>query len=157
MEFVVESVNISETRGVQKHPVEHIELMSGHGIKGDAHAGNWHRQVSFLAGEAVDRMKEILKEGGSDLVLEHGAFAENIVTRGVDWKTAQPGDLIEVNDVLLEITQIGKECHSGCAISVAAGDCIMPKEGIFAKVLREGVIRPGDTGDYQSKRSQGGS
>ena len=147
MEFVVESVNISETKGVQKHPVEKIELRTGHGIEGDAHAGNWHRQVSFLAGEAVDRMKDILKKGGSDLVLDHGAFAENIVTRGVDWKTMKPGARIKVNHVELEITQIGKECHSGCAISVAAGDCIMPKEGIFAKVLQDGTIRPGDKGE----------
>lgn len=147
MEFVIESVNISESKGVQKHPVEKIELRIGHGIEGDAHAGDWHRQVSFLAGEAVDRMKEILKEGGSDLVLDHGAFAENIVTRGVDWKTMRPGARIKVNDVELEITQIGKECHSGCAISVAAGDCIMPREGIFAKVLEGGVIHPGDKGE----------
>lgn len=148
MEFVIESVNISESKGVQKHPVEMITLRTGHGIEGDAHAGNWHRQVSFLAGEAVDRMKTVLKEGGSDLVLDHGAFAENIVTRGVDWKTTRPGDRIQVNEVLLEITQIGKECHSGCAISLAAGDCIMPKEGIFAKVLHNGEIRAGDKGEY---------
>ncbi len=156
MEFIVESVNISESKGVQKRPVEQIELIIGHGIRGDAHAGTWHRQVSFLAGEAVDRMKEILKNGGSELVLDHGAFAENIVTRGVNWKTTRPGDRIEVNDVLLEITQIGKECHSGCAISVAAGDCIMPKEGVFAKVLQEGVIRPGDRGRYIPAGDMGG-
>jgi MOSC domain-containing protein YiiM len=148
MRFTVESVNISEQRRVQKHPVEKIECLVGHGIGGDAHAGNWHRQVSFLAGEAVDIMKEKLKRAGADLVLQPGAFAENIVTRGIDWLTVQPGGKIVIGQVVLEVTQIGKECHTGCAIADAAGECIMPKQGIFARVKSGGTIRPGDAGEY---------
>ena len=130
MKFKVESVNIAAAKGVQKHEVPEIVLKENFGIEGDAHAGAWHRQVSLLAGEAVDAMK------AKGLALAAGAFGENIVTRGVDWSRARVGDRIAIGEVELEITQIGKECHSRCAIYYAAGDCIMPKQGIFARVLQ---------------------
>ncbi|NIM13390.1 MAG: MOSC domain-containing protein [Candidatus Aminicenantes bacterium] len=143
-EFKVESVNISDKKGVQKHPVEEIELVEDYGIKGDAHAGNWHRQVSFLGGESIDTMRA--KAG--DFEIKHGDFAENIVTRGIDWDQAEIGGRIVVDDAELEVTQIGKECHTGCAISNIVGECIMPKQGIFAKVIKGGRIHVGSSGYY---------
>jgi MOSC domain-containing protein YiiM len=142
IEFKVESVNISKKKGVQKHAVEEIELIVDLGIKGDAHAGKWHRQVSFLAGEGVDKMK------AKGLELQPGAFGENVVTRGFDWSQAKVGGKIYVNDLILEITQIGKECHDHCAIYEAAGECIMPTQGIFVKVIKGGRIRAQDSGYY---------
>ena len=106
------------------------------GIDGDAHAGDWHRQVSLLAGESIDNVKEVLP------TLKNGAFAENIITRGIDLMMLNIGDRLQVGDsVVLEVTQIGKECHNnGCAIKKATGDCIMPREGIFARVIQGGEI-----------------
>ncbi|MCU0284984.1 MAG: MOSC domain-containing protein [Acidobacteria bacterium] len=148
-EFIIESINISDRKGVQKHPVESAQLIENHGIKDDAHAGNWHRQVSFLAGEAVDAMR---KKAAGKLAIKHGDFGENIVTRGLDWSKAKVGAkiLIGKNDEVaeLEISQIGKECHSHCAIYNTIGDCIMPRMGIFAKVLKGGKIHVGDSGYY---------
>ncbi len=143
-EFIVESVNISETKGIQKHPVEEIECVENHGIQGDAHAGQWHRQVSLLGGEAIDNMRA--KAG--NLEIKHGAFAENIVTRGIDWTVAKIGGQIAIDNVVMEVTQIGKECHTGCAISRATGECIMPKMGIFARVIKGGKIHAGSNGNY---------
>ena len=143
MKFSVEAVCISNEKGVQKHEVPQIVLRQGHGIEGDAHAGPWHRQVSLLAGEAVDTMK------ARGLELAAGAFGENIVTRGVDWTQASVGEIIQIDDVSLEIAQIGKECHSRCAIYYAAGDCIMPRQGIFTKVLKGGTIHAQSCGDYR--------
>jgi MOSC domain-containing protein YiiM len=143
MKFTVEAVCIAAEKGVQKHEVPQIVLRQGHGIEGDAHAGPWHRQVSLLAGEAVDTMK------ARGLALTAGAFGENIVTRGVDWTRALVGGTIQIGDASLEITQIGKECHSRCAIYYAAGDCIMPQQGIFAKVLKGGTIHAQSSGDYR--------
>lgn len=147
MEFKIEAVNISDQKGVQKHPVETVQLLENYGIDGDAHAGNWHRQVSFLAGEAVDTQK--IKSAGK-LVIKYGDFGENIVTRGIDWlQTKVGGKIVMGNDnAELEITQIGKECHSHCAIYEAVGDCIMPRMGIFARVLKGGKIHVGDSGYY---------
>jgi len=142
IEFTVESVNLSEKKGVQKKQVPQVELVVDHGIKGDAHAGNWHRQVSFLAGEDVDFMK------AKGLELKHGAFGENIVTRGIEWSKVQVGGQVVIGDSLLEITQIGKECHDRCAIYYAAGDCIMPTRGVFAKVLKGGRVHAEDSGYY---------
>jgi molybdopterin adenylyltransferase len=141
--FKVESVNIAAAKGVQKHEVPEIVMKENFGIEGDAHAGNWHRQVSLLAGEAIDAMK------AKGLDLAPGAFGENIVTRGVDWSKAGVGDTIVIDEVELQITQIGKECHSHCAIYDAAGDCIMPKQGIFAKVIKGGRIHAQSSGDYR--------
>jgi cyclic pyranopterin phosphate synthase len=142
VKFKVESVNIAAAKGVQKHEVPEIILKENFGIVGDAHAGDWHRQVSLLAGEAVDAMK------AKGLDLAAGAFGENIVTRGVDWSRAKVGETITIDTVELQITQIGKECHDRCAIYYAAGDCIMPKQGIFAKVVRGGKIHAQSNGDY---------
>jgi MOSC domain-containing protein YiiM len=141
--FTVEAVCLADAKGVQKHEVPEIVLRQDHGVEGDAHAGPWHRQVSLLAGEAVDAMR------AKGLELAHGAFGENIVTRGVDWTRARVGETIEIGEALLEITQIGKECHSRCAIYYAAGDCIMPRQGIFARVRRGGRIHAQSCGDYR--------
>ena len=144
MKFIIKSVNISQKRGVQKQPVESVECIKNYGIKGDAHAGDWQRQVSFLAGEAVDTMRA--KAGTFEI--KHGDFGENIVTRGVDWTQVNVGGTIVVGDVELEVTQIGKECHDRCAIFDAVGDCIMPRQGVFAKIIKGGIIHVGDSGYY---------
>jgi MOSC domain-containing protein YiiM len=142
VKFKIESVNIAVAKGVAKHEVAEIALKENFGIEGDAHAGPWHRQVSLLAGEAIDAMK------AKGLTLAPGAFGENIVTRGVDWSQAKVGEIIAIGAVELEITQIGKECHSHCAIYYTAGECIMPSRGIFAKVLRGGKINAESSGHY---------
>ena len=136
----IEAICISEKKGVVKIEVPHGNIKEDWGIEGDAHAGKWHRQVSLLAGESIDRMKEMIPE------LEKGAFAENIITRGVGIADINIGEKISIGqDIVLEVTQIGKECHHGCAIRVKTGDCIMPREGIFTKVIKGGSIKPGDT------------
>jgi cyclic pyranopterin phosphate synthase len=137
----VVSVNVSEKKGLRKHAVDAIELKLGVGIAGDAHAGNWHRQVSLLSEESVDTMRAM----GLD-ALTPGAFAENINTVGIELKTLPVGTRLAVGDCLLAVTQIGKECHNdGCAIQKATGRCVMPTDGIFAVVLRGGTVRGGDT------------
>ena len=143
MKFKVESVNIANRKGVAKHEVPEIVLKENFGIEGDAHAGVWHRQVSLLAGEAIDAMK------AKGLTLAPGAFGENIVTRGVDWSRAKVGEIIAIGAVELQITQIGKECHSHCSIYYTAGECIMPSQGIFTKVLKGGKINAQSSGDYR--------
>ena len=134
----VTAVCLSEKKGIQKHPVPEIELRFGHGITGDAHAGNWHRQVSLLADESVDKMRALGWE------LAPGAFAENILTRGIELKTLPVGTLLEIGDALLCVSQIGKECHNDCAIKKTTGKCVMPTEGIFAIVVRGGTVKAGD-------------
>lgn len=136
---MVEAVCVSLKKGIIKKPVAEVELKENWGISDDAHAGDWHRQVSLLAGESIDRVKEQLPQIG------HGVFAENIVTRGVDLAGLKIGDRLLVGDqVELEITQIGKECHNqGCAIKKATGDCIMPREGIFSRVIKGGKVKAG--------------
>ncbi len=133
------AVCISEVRGIQKHPVEEAELRENHGIVGDAHAGDWHRQVSLLGIDSVSRMQERV-----DLKLLPGAFAENILVEGLRVYELPIGTRLRIGTALCEVTQIGKECHHDCAIRKAAGDCVMPREGIFVKVLRGGAVRPGD-------------
>lgn len=135
---VVTAVNISERKGVPKHEVDSIELKIGHGIVGDAHAGDWHRQISLLAEESVDKMRVKIPS------LKPGAFAENINTRGLELFTLPVGTLLRIGPALVEVTQIGKECHSGCAIKKVTGECVMPREGIFVVVREEGVVRAGD-------------
>ena len=134
----VVAVCISEQKGTQKHEVPEIQLKIDHGIVGDAHAGNWHRQVSLLAQESVEKMKAVFPD------IPVGAFAENILTEGLTLYTLPVGTRLRVGEVLLEVTQIGKECHAHCAIRQQVGDCVMPREGIFTIVLEEGTIRPGD-------------
>lgn len=133
------AVCISEVRGVSKHPVDSIHLIPGHGIEGDAHAGNWHRQVSLLAQESVDKL-----QSKTTLQLKPGDFAENVLTRGIDLKSLPVGTRLRLGTALGEVTQIGKECHNDCAIRQQVGDCCMPREGIFLRVLEEGYLRPGD-------------
>ncbi|MBV4425263.1 MOSC domain-containing protein [Clostridium tyrobutyricum] len=133
------AVNISEKKGVVKHPIEKGYFKENYGLSGDAHAGNWHRQVSLLAQESIDKMKASGVKG-----LRSGKFAENLTTEGVILYELPVGTKIKVGEALMEVTQIGKECHKGCAIKNLVGDCIMPREGIFAKVLNSGWIKPQD-------------
>lgn len=135
----VVSVNISRRKGEQKHPVPVIELKLHHGIVGDAHAGNWHRQISLLAEESVDTMRKVCP-----IALNPGVFAENINTSGIDLKRLPVGTHLRIGAAEIEVTQIGKECHSDCAVKKAVGRCVMPTEGIFAIVVMEGTVRAGD-------------
>jgi len=134
----VVSVNISEKKGTIKHPVEQIELKINHGIVNDAHAGDWHRQVSLLDLSSFDKM-----HNNASVELKAGIFAENITTEGVDLWHLPLGTRLEIGETLLEITQIGKECHRHCQVFRQVGDCVMPREGIFGKVIKEGIIRAG--------------
>jgi MOSC domain-containing protein YiiM len=136
----VEAICISKKKGIVKKAVDIATFKENWGIADDAHAGDWHRQVSLLAGESIDTVKETLP------TLKNGAFAENIITRGIDLTQLSVGDRLQIGDtIILEITQIGKECHnSGCAIKKATGDCIMPKEGLFATVVTGGTISSAD-------------
>jgi MOSC domain-containing protein YiiM len=134
---VVIGVNVSARRGVKKTPVPAATLVPAHGIQGDAHAGHWHRQVSLLAEESIGKMRSL------GLDVSSGDFAENITTRGLDVPSLRIGDHVVLGDVLLEVTQVGKECHARCEIYRQAGDCVMPKEGVFARVLLGGEIRAG--------------
>ncbi len=136
----VEAVCTSHKKGIVKREREKVVLKENFGIEADAHAGDWHRQVSLLAGESIDTVKETLP------TLKNGAFAENIITRGIDLTQLSVGDRLQIGDtIILEITQIGKVCHnSGCAIKKATGDCIMPKEGLFAVVATGGAISSAD-------------
>ena len=134
----IEAICISPGKGTVKTTVPEAELRVAHGIVGDAHAGDWHRQVSLLPSESIAKVRDLMPD------LADGAFAENLVTSGVDLAGVKVGDRGAVgDDALLEVTQIGKECHNGCAIKKITGDCIMPREGIFCRVLEGGHIRPG--------------
>ncbi len=135
----IAAICISEIRGIQKHEIPEAYLRAGHGIEGDAHAGSWHRQVSLLSVDSVAKLQEKL-----DFELKHGAFAENILVEGMAVHTLPVGTRLRIGEALCEVTQIGKECHSDCAIRKAAGDCVMPREGIFVKVLESGRIAKGD-------------
>lgn len=133
------SLAVSRKKGTRKQTVERVNVIAGHGIEGDAHAGDWHRQVSFLASESIEQSKN---EG---LKVTFGDFAENIATVGIDWKKIPVGTRVRLGkSVLVEITQIGKECKTRCAIFYQAGDCIMPREGVFGKVIDGGPICCGD-------------
>ena len=135
----IESIAVSKKKGTTKTCVENGLIIENHGLEGDPHAGPWHRQISFLASESIDQARD------KGLDVTFGDFAENIATTGINWKNIRIGKKIRLGkSVLVEITQIGKECHNKCAIYYKAGDCIMPKEGIFAKVLEGGKIKRGD-------------
>jgi MOSC domain-containing protein YiiM len=142
----IEAVCTSHKKGIVKKSRPEVFCKEAWGIEGDAHAGDWHRQVSLLAGESIDKVKETLP------TLKDGAFAENIITRGIELSGLKIGARLKVGpEVVLEITQIGKECHnSGCAIKKATGDCIMPKEGLFSKVIKGGVIKANDVIEFQN-------
>jgi MOSC domain-containing protein YiiM len=135
----IESIAISKKKGTRKTTVSSARLLEGHGIEGDAHAGPWHRQVSLLAMEDIHGMR------AKGLEVDFGDFAENIATSGIDLPKLPVGSRLRIGDtVLLEITQIGKECHNKCAIYYQAGDCIMPKRGVFARVITGGNISCND-------------
>ena len=136
---VIRAVCISEKKGEQKHPVEKVQLRKETGIVGDAHAGNWHRQVSLLAQESVDKLQEKVS-----IKLFPGAFAENILCDGITLSKLPVGTRLKIGTALCVVTQIGKECHADCAIRQQAGDCVMPREGIFAIVLEDGEAQAGD-------------
>ena len=135
----VTAVNISERKGVRKHEVPYIDLKLRHGIVGDAHAGDWHRQISLLAEESIDTMRAL-----SPIPLDPGVFAENINTVGIDLKHLPVGTRLRIGETEVVVTQIGKECHNDCAIKKTVGKCVMPTEGIFAIVVKEGTVRAGD-------------
>jgi MOSC domain-containing protein YiiM len=133
------SLAISKKKGTRKKIVQEATLIKDHGLEGDAHAGKWHRQVSLLAAESIEQSR------ADGLDVTFGDFAENIATTGADWKTIPLGTRVKLGETaLIEITQIGKECINRCAIFYQAGDCIMPREGVFARVLEGGIIRCGD-------------
>ena len=136
----VVAINISEKKKTTKKSITVGNLIADFGFEGDAHAGNWHRQVSLLAKESIEKAKNGPTNG-----LCHGMFAENITTEGIELYTLPIGTKLKIGDTaIIEITQIGKECHDGCAIKELVGKCIMPKEGIFGKVLVGGEVKPGD-------------
>jgi len=135
---VVKAVCISEKKGTIKKPVPEISLRISHGVEGDAHAGDWHRQVSLLGIESVDKLRASFPD------LPPGVFAENILTEGLTLYELPVGTRLRIGGALLEITQIGKECHTACEIRRKTGDCVMPREGVFAIVLEESRIRAGD-------------
>ena len=130
------SVNSSVNKGTIKNPIEKGSFIKDHGLEGDAHSGNHHRQVSLLAVESYKKV---------DMDLKIGSFAENITTEGIVLHTLPIGTILEINDCILEVTQIGKKCHLGCEIKTLTGDCVMPKEGIFCKVIKSGIINVDDT------------
>lgn len=134
----VMAICISEKKGTQKRNVHEALFIEDFGLENDAHAGKWHRQVSLLSYEKIQDFK---KKGAP---VEDGAFGENLIVSGIDFKNLPVGTRFQCGDVVLEMTQIGKECHSGCEIYKIMGDCIMPREGVFARVIRGGRIREGD-------------
>ena len=133
------SINISPNKGTFKNPVKSAQLRCNHGIVGDAHAGDWHRQISLLAQESIDSMTAM---GVADLT--PGKFAENITTEGIELYTLPVGTRLRLGACVTEVTQIGKECHQHCEIFKKVGKCVMPTQGVFVKVLEEGTIYPGD-------------
>lgn len=134
----IKAVCISEKKGTAKKNIGQAELIENFGLRDGAHAGDWHRQVSLLSYEKIEEFKAL----GVDV--KDGDFGENLIVEGIDLAKLPIGTKITINQVLLEVTQIGKECHTGCAIAQAVGKCIMPTEGIFARVLKGGIVKSGD-------------
>lgn len=149
MQGRIVSINISDRKGIRKKPVDEVILKTGYGIEGDAHASSeWHRQVSLLAIESIRKMQAL------GLDVKPGDFAENLTTEGIDLLSLPIGTHMTIGkDIEVEVSQIGKECHTRCAIYYQAGDCVMPKEGIFVKVLKGGKVRKGDTISVNDKGS----
>ncbi|MDL2257751.1 MOSC domain-containing protein [Eubacteriales bacterium OttesenSCG-928-K08] len=146
---IVKAICFSEKKGTEKKEITSATFVADHGMQSDAHSGNWHRQVSLLSDEKV----QAFRARGADVA--YGAFGENIVVEGIDFRSLPVGTRLQCADVLLEMTQIGKECHTHCAIYNKMGDCIMPREGVFAKVLKGGVITVGEemiVAPYPGKR-----
>ena len=138
MQGIIKAVCVSEAKGTEKHPVASAHLRVQHGIDGDAHAGPWHRQVSLLSYEKVE---EFNRRGAQ---VTDGAFGENLLVSGIDFRTLPLGTVFRTSETELRLTQIGKECHSHCEIYKRVGTCIMPREGVFAEVLKGGTVRPGE-------------
>jgi MOSC domain-containing protein YiiM len=132
------AVCTSENKGERKKPVDVVEVKENHGIVGDAHSGEWHRQVSLLAIESIRKMQQKGLDVGT------GDFAENITTEGIDLPSLPLGTRLAIGETITEVTQIGKECHTRCSIYYQAGDCVMPREGIFVKVIKGGYVKRGD-------------
>lgn len=142
---IIKAICTSDRKGIQKSPVRSARLIENHGLEGDAHAGNWHRQVSLLS---FDKIEEFRAKGAD---VSFGAFGENLVVTELDFRSLPVGTLLRSGDVLLEITQIGKACHSHCQIYQVMGDCIMPREGVFARVLKGGDLHVGDSMEIQER------
>ena len=139
MEGRILAVSISDNKGEKKRNIESARLITDHGMEGDAHAGDWHRQVSLLAIESIEKIR------AKGIDVDPGEFAENLTTEGIRvWEIPVGGRIRIGASVLAEVTQIGKECHNRCAIFQQVGDCVMPREGIFVKILEDGEVRPGD-------------
>ena len=128
----------SQKKGTQKKEVSEIELVENFGLEGDAHGGNWHRQVSLLSYESIEDFKN------KGAMVDFGSFGENLIVKGIDFSKLGIGKIISGDNFILEVTQIGKECHTRCSIYYTMGDCIMPKEGVFAKVIKGGNIKKND-------------
>lgn len=143
---VIKAICVSEKKGTQKYEIPEAKLIEDYGIEGDAHAGRWHRQVSLLGSEVIESFKAKGEEAGNEIAagIKNGAFGENMIVEGFDLRSQPVGTRFLIGEALLELTQLGKECHSHCAIYHAAGDCIMPREGVFTRVIKGGVIRKGD-------------
>jgi cyclic pyranopterin phosphate synthase len=138
------SINISTHKGQKKHQIDFAVLKENHGIEGDAHAGDWHRQVSLLAQESVDKMR------GKGVELHPGDFAENLTVENIELSNLKIGQRLKIgSEVILVITQIGKECHNDCAIKQQVGDCVMPREGVFARVIKGGEIKTGNQINFE--------
>ena len=144
---IVTAICISKQRGTRKEPVSSARFELDYGVAGDAHAGNWHRQVSLLQQEKIDAFQE------KGITVTPGAFGENLIVSGIDFRSLPVGTLLRCGEVLLEMTQIGKECHTHCAIYHQTGDCIMPREGVFARVLQGGTIAVGDVMDIEQRQT----
>lgn len=144
------SINVSHKKGTVKVPVSSARLIEDYGIEGDAHAGRWHRQVSMLSKNSIDKMKKL------GLELRYGDFAENITVEGIDVYRLPVGTKVRINEAILEVTQIGKECHTDCAIFRKVGKCVMPTEGIFLKVLKGGVISVGNEIVFETEALENG-
>lgn len=133
------AVSVSREKGTVKTPVDEAFFIENYGIEGDAHAGDWHRQVSLLADESIEKVRQT-----GLVTLSPGRFAENLTTVGIELYTLPIGQQMKIGEVILEVTQIGKECHNGCEIKQLVGDCVMPREGIFAKVIKGGKVKAGE-------------
>ncbi|ABR49306.1 MOSC domain containing protein [Alkaliphilus metalliredigens QYMF] len=136
----VVAINISKEKGIPKEQIEKGTFVENFGLEGDAHAGDWHRQISLLGQESIDKIKALGMEE-----LEAGNFAENITTEGITLYELPIGTRLKIGVTIQEVTQIGKECHQRCAIFHTVGDCVMPREGIFTRVIQGGLVLPGDT------------
>jgi MOSC domain-containing protein YiiM len=139
------SINISSEKGKKKTPIDKARIIEGYGIEGDVHAGRWHRQISLLSKVSIDKMGAMVERKGKSTSLNYGDFAENLTIEGVDLLRLPIGATIKTSDgVILEVTQIGKKCHTDCEIYRLVGDCVMPREGIFARVIKGGEIKIDD-------------